>query len=139
MRHPRAVERATAAKLAASALGACALVAAVDPDGGGPYPTCPTRALLGVDCPVCGTLRGTHALLRGRVAEALDHNLLLLVAVPLAVVAWLGWVATAAGRRTPWHLRIPAWGVWAVAVLALAYAVARNLPVDALGGLASDA
>lgn len=44
---------------------------------------CPTQLLFGVDCPACGALRGTHALLHGDVAGSVDHNILL----PLAIVA----------------------------------------------------
>ena len=56
----------------APALGTALVVAlaagyvwAVDPNAGGTYPVCPTQALLGVDCPACGGLRGTHSLLHG--------------------------------------------------------------------------
>ncbi len=40
-------------------------------------PRCPVRLLTGWDCPFCGLLRGTHALLRGNLSEALSYNLLL--------------------------------------------------------------
>jgi hypothetical protein len=122
--------RALPATLATGAVCAGALVALVDPEGGA-YPTCPTRALLGVDCPACGTLRGLHALARGRVSEALDHNLLLLLAVPLGVVAWFGWVRAAAGA--PMATRaVPRWAIALAVVVAIAFAVLRNL---SLGGL----
>ena len=57
---------------------AVAYVGFVDPATRGIYPPCPSRLLLGVDCPGCGGLRGTHDLLHGDVAGALDHNLLLI-------------------------------------------------------------
>jgi hypothetical protein len=122
--------RALPATLAAGAVCAGALVALVDPEGGA-YPACPTRALLGVDCPACGTLRGLHALSRGRVGEALDHNLLLVLAVPLGLIAWFGWVRAAAGA--PMTTRpVPRWALGLAIALALAFAVVRNL---SLGGL----
>lgn len=64
-------------------------------------PLCPTHALLGVDCPACGATRGLAALLRGDVAGALDHNLLLAAAVPLAVGLWVATALAAAGRPLP--------------------------------------
>ncbi len=70
-------------------------LAAVDPNQPGHYPLCPTQALFGVDCPGCGIMRGTHDLITGNVAGALDHNVLLVVFVPLAVVLWVRWL-----RRT---------------------------------------
>ena len=73
----------------AAALG---YIAAVDPNQPGHYPLCPTRALFGVDCPGCGLMRGTHDLVTGNVSGALDHNVLLVVLVPLAIVVWVRWL-----------------------------------------------
>ena len=64
---------------------------AVDPNEPGHYPLCPTQALLGMDCAGCGCLRGTHALLHGDLAAALDHNVLLVVLAPLLVVLGVRW------------------------------------------------
>lgn len=78
----------------ATALGvaaATACVAVFDPNVGGPYPVCPSRLLFGIDCPGCGGLRATHALTQGDVAAAADHNLLLVIALPIAVVAFVLW------------------------------------------------
>jgi hypothetical protein len=76
-------------------------LAAVDPNTPGHYPLCPTQALLGIDCPGCGALRGTHDLVTGNVAGALDHNILLVVLVPLAVVLWARWARRAWRGETP--------------------------------------
>lgn len=76
----------------AAALG---YLAAVDPNEPGHYPLCPTQALFGVDCPGCGVMRGTHALLHGDVGGAVDHNVLLVVLVPLAVFLWARWALRA--------------------------------------------
>ncbi len=130
-------DRRTAGSLAVSALGACALLALVDPDSGG-YPLCPTKALLGIDCPACGTLRGMHALTRGRLGHALDHNLLLLVAVPAGLVLWLGWVTTAMGRPRP-TASLPRWLAPLAVGVALVFTVLRNLPGDQMAWLGSGA
>lgn len=82
------------ATLAATAAG-LAYLAAVDPNEPGHYPLCPTRALFGVDCPGCGVMRGMHDLVTGDVRGALDHNLLLVVLVPLSVVLWVRWIVRA--------------------------------------------
>jgi hypothetical protein len=110
----------------------------LDPDQEGAYPLCPSRTLLGLDCPLCGGLRGTHALLHGRVGEALDHNVLLPgVLAVLAVMLGL-WLLPLVGRPAR-RLPVPRWlGVAALALL-IAFGVARNLPVDGLQYLASDA
>jgi Protein of unknown function (DUF2752) len=110
----------------------------VDPDQGGAYPLCPSKLLLGMDCPFCGGLRGTNALLHGRVAEALDHNVLLpgLLAT-IAVMLGLG-ALKLIGRplRIP---PVPRWLQVAAVVLLGAFMVTRNLPIDSLEYLASEA
>ena len=83
------------------ALAGIAYVGAVDPNSPGHYPLCPTRAFLGVDCPGCGLLRGTHDLAHGNVAGALDHNVLLVVIVPLAAWQWARWLIRAYRGTAP--------------------------------------
>jgi hypothetical protein len=87
--------RRLVAPLAVGALTLCSLayVGLVDPNQPGHYPLCPTKALTGLDCPGCGGLRATHALVTGDVVGALDHNaLVVLVILPLAVAAWVAWL-----------------------------------------------
>mgnify|MGYP001431419616 CR=1 FL=1 len=150
--------RAQAAVLTVGAVAGCAVLAALDPeveeaaaspgawttivDGypseGGPYPSCPTQVLLGLDCPACGTLRGGHALLRGRLGQSLDHNLLLVVAVPVAVVAWVVLAARALGRPVA-APRLPRWAVPAAIAVAAVFTVVRNLDLGPLAWLDSAA
>lgn len=40
---------------------------------------CPTRALLGLDCPFCGGLRAVYSVLHGDVPAALRYNAFALV------------------------------------------------------------
>lgn len=98
-----------------------------DPHGGGSYGICPSLLLLGVYCPGCGALRGTHDLVTGDVVEAVGHNLLLVPAL-----AWLAWwwlaQATSGTRlavRGPWDSARFAYGLLAVVAV---FAVVRNLP-----------
>lgn len=131
-------ERAIPAGLALGAVGSCLLVALVDPNDGGPYPTCPTRALLGLDCPACGTLRGVHALSRGQIATALDHNLLLVLAVPLGLAVWWSWVRSALGRPAPARF-VPRWAIATSVALVLAFTLLRNVGGGPWGWLDSTA
>jgi hypothetical protein len=131
-------DRGRAVRLAAAAVAGCALLAVVDPNEPGRYPLCPTKALLGLDCPACGTLRGLHSLTRGRWLEALDHNLLLLVAVPVMAWAWVGLVRQALGR--PWAPpAVPRWGLPVAVVVLVVFAVVRNLGLEGLTWLDSAA
>jgi hypothetical protein len=79
---------------------------------------CPFHAATGLDCPACGSLRAVAALGRGNLANAADHNVLLLV-LPLLVA--VGFVA----RRQGVSIRILA---FAGAAIVLAFWVVRNLP-----------
>lgn len=118
----------------ATAVGSAAAltyVAAVSPHEPGHYPLCPTQALLAIDCPGCGLVRGTHELLNGNVGGALDHNLLLIALLPLALVFWARWARHAWQGRFPgvtrramkWRTAALLAGLIAVAV----FGVVRNL------------
>ncbi|HLM64019.1 MAG TPA: DUF2752 domain-containing protein [Acidimicrobiales bacterium] len=122
----------------ALAVGATAYVGLVDPERGGAYPPCPSRTLLGMDCPACGGLRGTHDLLHGHLGAALDHNVLLVPALVVAAVALALWLAPLVGRR-PGPVHPPAWAAVAALGVVAAFTVARNLPVAGLDWLASGA
>lgn len=110
--------------MGAAALGACALLVARDPNATGSYGLCPFRAVTGLDCPGCGLLRGTAALLHGDVARALDHNLLLPVILLALVVAYGRWALRALGRaRSPRPLPLAAG--WVAATVMTVFWVAR--------------
>src|SRR3954454_22151705 len=67
---------------------------------GGPLPVCPTKALLGIDCPGCGSARMLYSLMHGDVAAAARFNALGLLAVVLLVWAYAAWTyGRATGRR----------------------------------------
>ena len=53
------------------------------------YPRCPTRSLLGIECPGCGSLRASHALLHGRLLTAWHYNPLLLLSLPMVLLLLL--------------------------------------------------
>jgi hypothetical protein len=104
----------------------CAAVAVWDPGDGG-TPLCWSQAVLGIDCPLCGGLRATNALLRGDWSVAADHNVLLAVLLPLAVVAWAVWLLRAV-RGEPFHLpRLPPAAWVGIGVALVGYTVVRNV------------
>lgn len=113
----------------ASATLMCAAIWVGDPTTpNGPLPVCPTKALLGIDCPGCGSLRMLYSLMHGNVLTAARFNALGLAAVVLLVWAYLAWTyGHVVGRRVrSWQHRR-----WAAAVtlsLVLAWFVVRNIP-----------
>jgi hypothetical protein len=107
-------------------------VRAVDPRVPGRWPTCPVNALTGLACPGCGSLRAAGALVHGQLLEAVDFNALLVVALPVAALAW-GWSVLGAGRprrRAPVHLGP------AVLLTLVLWTIVRNLPAWPLAVLA---
>ena len=98
-----------------------------EPEGQFFFPRCFLHAATGLECPGCGGLRATHALLHGDIAAAWRLNPMLLLGLPL--VAWS--VAAVAAARRGWRwpnpLAHPA-GVALAVSAALLFGVLRNLP-----------
>ncbi|MET0701577.1 MAG: DUF2752 domain-containing protein [Mycobacterium sp.] len=115
--------------VAAVAGCACAAVLIGDPTTpGGVIPVCPTKALLGLDCPGCGSLRMIYSLLHGDLLAAVKFNALGLVGLGLLIAAYLTWTyGRIVGRRIiSWqHHR---WAAVVTLALVSVWFVIRNLP-----------
>jgi hypothetical protein len=83
----------------AGALGLCVLAGLTDSSDRW-LPSCPFKESTGLDCPGCGMTRGLRNLAQGDLVQAADHNLLLLVALPFLLVAWLAWLGRDLGLTT---------------------------------------
>lgn len=89
---------------------------------------CPTKLLLGIDCPGCGSLRMVYSLLHGDLLAALRFNAVGLVALILLVWAYGAWTyGRIVGRdiRTWQHQR---WAAMTALVVVSVWFVIRNLP-----------
>lgn len=100
-----------------------------DPNQAGSYGFCPLKAVTGLDCPLCGGLRGTYALMHGDVAAALDHNALLPLVLGVALALGVG-----AWRRAGTAATAPTWTTrstlvwWVLGATTAVFFVLRNLP-----------
>lgn len=115
--------------VAASTTLVCAAVWAGDPTTpNGPLPVCPTKALLGIDCPGCGTARMLYSLMHGNLVAAARFNALGLVALVLLVWAYLSWTyGRVTGRRIRgWQHR--RWSAAVTLTLVTVWFVVRNIP-----------
>jgi hypothetical protein len=112
----------------AGVAAAVALVAMVDPNEPGHYPTCPFLLATGLYCPGCGSLRMIHALAHGHVGEAFGRNPLAFLLIPVVGGLWVRWVGrTARGEPMSSALLGPR-AVWAFGALLIVYWIVRNLP-----------
>ena len=122
--------------VAASTTLVCAAIWVGDPTTPhGPLPVCPTKALLGIDCPGCGSLRMMYSLMHGDLLAAARFNALGLVAAVLLVWAYVAWTyGRLKGRRiASWqHHR---WSAAVTLFLVLAWFVLRNIPFAPFTGL----
>lgn len=108
-------------------VGGTGAVALVDPTATH-VPLCPLAFATGLDCPFCGSLRAVHRLTQGDVVAALDHNLLFTVSVPALVTVWGIWLLRSLGHPVLPRWRWPARTGPVLLAVAVAFAVARNLP-----------
>lgn len=108
---------------AAVALVLLGIAAAATPGHEGGPVVCPFRAVTGLPCPTCGTVRAAGLILRGHVGEGFRTNPLgtaaMIVAAPLFLALWM------ANATRGWALRVDASArersaLWATGALVLA-------------------
>lgn len=123
----QSVRSQAALLLGGAAVGFAAL--ALRPPATGAYPACPWLSITGMDCPFCGGLRSSAALLHGEWAAAADYNLLVGVMVPLTLVAAVAALLLGA-RVQPVARRIGSGSAMAVGLAVLSgWFVLRMLPI----------
>lgn len=108
----------------ATAIGTAA-IAAINPTDSG-FVICWSKHL-GIDCPFCGGLRTVSSLAHGDFMAALDHNLLLALALPALTVIWVLWMVTALRGRQFTLPKAPRWLIACAAIIVVAFTIARNL------------
>jgi hypothetical protein len=100
-----------------------------DPHVSHSWGVCPLYALTGVYCPGCGGLRAVNDLTNGHLGSAASSNLLLVLAIPVALVVFARWSYAAwTGRDIAVLPPMPGAVRIGLVVLVLAFTIARNLP-----------
>ena len=92
------------------------------------YPRCLLHEFTGLNCPGCGGLRATHALLHGDFIAAFHFNPLLFFLAPVGFLYVAGklW-RWRTGQDLPHPFQHPRWH-WVLAGLVIGFGVVRNLP-----------
>lgn len=111
-------------------VGACTVVLLGDPTTpGGFLPPCPTKFLLHIVCPGCGSTRALYSLLHGDLPAALHYNAVGVVAMGLLAAAFVAYVVGLWRGR-----RVRSWQHWRYApmvtlAVVTVWFVIRNIPV----------
>ena len=113
-------------------LGVLALLALliffrINPEGNTFFLKCPLHQHTGIYCAGCGSQRAIHDLLHGRVGQAADHNLLLILA-SIALIQHYVIKLRKGGSSWIEHQKAP----WITLILVLVFMLLRNLPLEAL-------
>jgi len=114
----------------ATIVGGVSVVTFFDPSASHFFPVCPLYALTGIACPGCGLTRGYHALFHGDIATAMHFNALIPLYSLIFGYLFISLVLLAVrGRGLSFSVFRKPWLLWSVAILAIAFAVFRNLPL----------
>src|SRR5271169_3375676 len=127
---PQIARRSGRALLVGMAVALMALAAGVlrtfNPASDWFFPPCPFRALTGLLCPGCGTLRALHELLQGHVTAALRLNPLMVLSLPfVGCSSACSAVETVTGRSLLRVFIRPAY-IWMLLAIIVLFWILRN-------------
>jgi hypothetical protein len=100
-----------------------------DPHASGSWGYCPLYLTTGIYCPACGGLRGVNDLTDGHFWQAASSNLLMVLALPFAVLLLGRWTYGAwTGREVALVPELTRPLKTGLVLLVVVFTVARNLP-----------
>jgi hypothetical protein len=100
----------------------------LSPYDSGVYAPCPFNALTDLYCPGCGTLRGLHELLHGRIGSAMGLNPLMVLSLPFIAYSFIKYIAAGMRERPERKIFIPSGFIWALLGIVVLFWILRNLP-----------
>lgn len=119
------------AMVALGACAGCAVIAWANPtEPGNPLPVCPTKLVLGIDCPGCGSLRMIYSVMHGNLAAAAHYNAVSLVVLPLLLLALVTWTIGRWRGRTVRSWQHWRWTPTVSLVVFFGWFLARNIPFE---------
>ena len=125
---PALNQRTKSLGLLAVIFGAAAVLYLFSPYESGVYAPCPFRALTGLHCPGCGTLRGLHELLHGHIGKAFGLNPLMVLSLPFIIYSFLQYIMAGIRGRPQRNVFIPSGFIWALLGIIILFWILRNVP-----------
>ena len=98
-----------------------------NPSTHGIYPVCLFHQWTGLNCPGCGATRALYALLHGHFLTALRDNGLFVLSLAGGAI-WGGRFLLQNRKNPAAPLHVPTKFVWAYLLVAILFAILRNLP-----------
>jgi Protein of unknown function (DUF2752) len=92
------------------------------------FPTCPFRALTGLQCPGCGSTRACYQLLHLHPIAAFKLNPLFMLTLPFIIYGLLGLTRSAITGRPQRRVFIPSIYLWSWLAVLIFFWVFRNTP-----------
>lgn len=86
--------------------GLILLYAFYDPSAVSFFPRCPFYVLTGWYCPGCGSQRALHSLLHGKIGQAVNFNLMLVLYLPLITVHFLIGAFNSVARKKTGEIKL---------------------------------
>lgn len=110
-----------------------AIIGLNDPATSGLFPTCVFLTATGFECPGCGSTRCLHQILNGNVREAIDLNVLSVIALPWLMWRFGHWLFGKPIRRSLRDYRV----IVLVGVVVVVFGVLRNVESPVFAFLAA--
>lgn len=121
-------EKVKAAAVLISAAVLILILYFIDPTKYTYYPPCYFKTITGYLCPGCGGIRGFHLLFNGCFLDAIRHNLLILIFIPIiAYYLLIKFVLLFFDKKFP-PFNPPLLIVIILIVIIILYAILRNSP-----------
>lgn len=112
----------------ATVSGVAAILYFFSPYDSGLYAACPFKALTGLYCPGCGTLRGLHELLHGHPATAFGLNPLMVISLPFVAFSIIKYITAGILGWSERKIFIPSVFIWLLLAIIILFWILRNLP-----------
>jgi hypothetical protein len=112
------------------------LLLVLDPGASGLFPRCVFHEVTGLHCFGCGGQRAVDAVLGGNVVQALSHNALVVLLLPVLFYSWFKLGMRRLGALALPDIYIKSTWIWGLVIAVALFGILRNLAVNPFTWLA---